>query len=42
MASVMRFDKWENNLGTSAIEVDSLGRISQPQKPIMSGQMGSF
>ena len=38
----MRFDNWENSLGTVAAEIDSAGRISQPVKPIISGQMGTF
>jgi hypothetical protein len=38
----MRFDKWENSLGVATMEIDTLGRINQPQKPIMSGQMGSL
>lgn len=41
MASTMRFDKWETPLGTLAAQVDSSGRISQPGKPIISGQIGS-
>lgn len=31
MASVMRFDEWQNTLGTSSITVDSSGNVSVPK-----------
>jgi hypothetical protein len=41
MTSTMRFDKWENSLGTDALVASSSGYINQPNKPIISGQIGS-
>lgn len=42
MASTMRFDKWETPVGGAVFEADSSGRVSYPNMPIISGQMGSY
>lgn len=42
MASTMRFDTWETPLGVTSLQADSSGRVSSPNMPIISGQMGSY
>ena len=38
----MRFDQWQNSFGTIALTSNSTGHVSQPTKPIISGQIGSY
>ena len=41
MTSTMRFDRWQNSLGVDNLVVSSAGYINEPNKPIISGQVGS-
>ncbi len=41
MASTLRFDTWQNAVGTVSASVNNNGYINYPAKPIISGQMGT-
>lgn len=41
MTSTMRFDKLQNTLGADVATMTTSGYMNQPNKPIMSGQIGT-